>query len=56
MTDSASKLSLKMHINECLLKAQVILRMALMRVEATISDAVSCPTEFPHQEMLAVSG
>lgn len=49
MTDSASKLSLKMHINECLLKTHTILRVALGQMEATlISDTASCDTEFPY--------
>lgn len=49
MTDSASKLSLKMHINECLLKTHITLRAALGQTEAPlISEATSCETEFPY--------
>lgn len=42
-----------MHINECLLKTHIILRMALGQIEtALILDAASCSTEFPHWKML----
>lgn len=47
MTDTVSKLSLKMHINECCLKKYILLRMALRQMEATlILDSASHSAEF----------
>ena len=54
MTDSVSKLSLKMHINDCFLKKNIILRIALKQMETTlILDSSSHSTEFPDWEILA---
>lgn len=48
MTDSVSKLSLKMHINECFLEKYITLRMTLRQIEATlILDSASHSAEFP---------